>query len=184
MTVSEKACLITGLSGAGKSSLTRVMRLEGYNAFDADELPELGQWVDNESGLSSPTYHADRDWRAKHRYLWDLERLPGIIARCRADSPPGPVFIAGIAGNLTDSFPHFTHHVFLRADADVLARHLAAPDRVTPYPYECDDAYMQSLERVVPMIERDMAAIGALAVDAMLPSEDISRIVVGYVENT
>ena len=91
--------LITGMAGAGKSTLVRELRRRGYVAYDADE-----------DGFSEP--------RADGRWGWRADLVAELLAQDRT----GPLFFAGCSEEQVD-LP-FDYRVLLTAPREVLVQRL------------------------------------------------------------
>jgi dephospho-CoA kinase len=112
-----KRVLLTGMSGVGKSSVTRELAARGYKAVDADE----GVWsewaaVTHPSGIpgDSPV-KPDQDW------VWREDRIRTLLATEDADV----LFVSGCAANMGQFLPQFDHIILLSAPAEVIVARLA-----------------------------------------------------------
>jgi shikimate kinase len=91
---------IAGLSGSGKSTITKLLRKKGYEAHDADN--ELCKWFDNETDkeVVYPRDSANRapTWQEQHSFRMSEELIADIARRSNDE----PVFILGIVTNDLD----------------------------------------------------------------------------------
>jgi dephospho-CoA kinase len=90
--------LVTGMSGAGKSSALERLRQLGFDVVDTDE-PGWTVWSEDAGG-----------------YVWREDRIAGLLAASRARS----LFVSGTVSNQGRFYPHFDAVVLLSAPADVL----------------------------------------------------------------
>jgi adenylate kinase family enzyme len=90
--------LVTGMSGAGKSTALAELRRRGFEAIDTDE-PGWTEWSDDEAG-----------------YVWREDRIAELLARDRT----GPLYVSGTVSNQGRFYPHFEAVVLLSAPTDVL----------------------------------------------------------------
>ena len=93
-----KRVLITGMSGAGKSSLLDELAARGYRTYFHS--------VDGES-------------------LWREDRIDALL-NSAPDELPGALFVQGTTRNQVLFYPRFDHIVLLSAPPEILAERLAA----------------------------------------------------------
>jgi dephospho-CoA kinase len=120
--------LITGMSGAGKSSLVLELRKRGYVAYDADD-----------DGFSEPRQHGRWGWRA--------EQVAELLARSQGQL----LFFAGCSEEQAE-LP-FDYRVLLTAPETVLIERLRTR---TNNPYGTDDQQLSQvlsdLAEIEPLI--------------------------------
>ena len=120
--------LITGMSGAGKSSLVLELRKRGYIAYDADD-----------DGFSEP--------RQNGRWGWRAEQVAELLARSQGQL----LFFAGCSEEQAE-LP-FDYRVLLTAPETVLIERLRTR---TSNPYGADDQQLSQvlsdLAEIEPLI--------------------------------
>ncbi len=124
--------LLTGMSGAGKSSVIAVLKRRGFTAIDMDE----------------PGWSV-RD--AEGHQLWCEERLRAVLAAEHG----GPVFVSGCAENQVTFYTEFSHIVLMSAPAEVIIERLASrtDNRYGKRPEELAEV-LHHLEWVEPLLRR------------------------------
>ena len=70
---------ITGVSGTGKTSLTRELKARGINAIDLDEISYWENKVSKEKVSWEPA--RSDEWLAQHSWLCDLTMLKDILSK-------------------------------------------------------------------------------------------------------
>jgi shikimate kinase len=105
--------LITGMSGAGKSSVVAELAARGHEAHDLDT-PEWSEWIEAPPG-DGLTPQPGADW------VWREERVRELLSRPRE----APVFIAGTAENMGRMLDLIDEVVLLTAPNDTLMQRLA-----------------------------------------------------------
>ncbi|MGE5156001.1 MAG: hypothetical protein ACM3JP_00710, partial [Betaproteobacteria bacterium] len=108
-----KVIHVAGSSGAGKSAVSRHLTQRGYRAVSTDGTPGLCRWVDRAGDEAVRPDHPDRAWLESHRWIWDAERLDGLIAE---HSGPGTLFLCGSAANDGEFIDRFAATVLLAID--------------------------------------------------------------------
>ena len=95
------AVLITGCSGAGKSTIAAVFARRGLASIDADDDPSLARFVDPTGAVVVEEPAApDLAWLARHSWAWNPARLDELI---RA-AAPATLYVCGGAAN--ELVPH------------------------------------------------------------------------------
>lgn len=106
--------LITGMSGSGKSAVTRELTARGYRAYDLDT-EEWSEWIDADpSDVLTPSQGKDWVWRE------------APVRALLSESGDGKLFISGCAENTR----HFLHMIdvviLLSASLETTMERLAA----------------------------------------------------------
>jgi cytidylate kinase len=78
------AVLITGMSGAGKSTIAEALARRGLTSLDADGDPLLARSVACDGNVVEDLSVPDFAWLARHSWAWDPARLDELI---RAAAP-------------------------------------------------------------------------------------------------
>ena len=89
------AVMITGCSGAGKTTIAPVLARRGLAAIDADADPLLARSVDRSGAVVEDLAEPDFAWLARHSWAWDPARLDELI---RA-AAPATLYVCGGADN-------------------------------------------------------------------------------------
>ena len=153
--------LITGASGAGKSTVGRELERRGYRSYDIDE-DRLAHWVDNETGvevrLPADPAHRNDEWHSRHTY-----RLPPEAVR-QLDSEAGDqvVFVCGSTGNEGEIWDLFHQVVSLSVTADTLRRRL----RERRHGFGSTDEELTRVLAWHATVDADNLRYGAILVDA------------------
>jgi dephospho-CoA kinase len=95
--------LLTGMSGAGKSSALAELRERGFEVVDTDH-GGWSVWSEAEGG-----------------YVWDEVRITELLAR----EAGSPLYVSGTVSNQGRFYPSFDAVVLLSAPAQVLLRRIA-----------------------------------------------------------
>ena len=95
-----KKILITGTSGAGKTTLANELSRKGYCAISIDEEPGLCSWVEQETGEKHGGKETEmtKEFVDKHDWILDTVRLNELIK----SSGQEVAFVLGMPTNLKD----------------------------------------------------------------------------------
>ena len=152
-----KRVLVTGMSGAGKSSLLDELAARGYRTVDTD-YGDYFQVIDGES-------------------LWREDRISALLASA-PDELPGVLFVQGTTRNQVVFYPRFDHIVLLSAPPEVLAGRLATR---TGNPYGKDPAELAETLRYQQTVEPLLRASATLEVVTTVPVAQVADAVLDHV---
>ena len=117
------AVLITGCSGAGKSTIAAVLARRGLAAIDADDDPLLARSVDPAGNVvEEEPEEPDFAWLSRHSWAWDPARLDELI---RA-AAPATLYLCGGADNQLELADRFTQVFLLEIDEPTMLARLDA----------------------------------------------------------
>jgi len=115
--------LVTGISGAGKSTVCAELRRRGYDAHDSDD-DDNAVWVDTATGevigrlpaaARTPAFLARYEWR------FDPERVAALATQAHDHA----VFLCGATSNEAEVWRHFRLAIYLAIDEGTLRHRLA-----------------------------------------------------------
>ena len=139
--------LVTGMSGAGKSTALRGLGERGHRVVDTDT-DEWSHWVTLPDGST--------DW------VWREDAITELLA----DHRQGTLFVAGCKSNQGRFYAQFDHVALLSAPADVLFARIAARNN-NPYGKKPEDRdrILQHLAEIEPRLR----ATATIEIDASAP---------------
>ncbi|HEY6788153.1 MAG TPA: AAA family ATPase [Trebonia sp.] len=152
-----KRVLITGMSGAGKTSVLDELAARGYQAVDTD-YGDYFQAIDGER-------------------LWREDRISALLSSAH-DKLPGVLFVQGTTRNQVLFYPRFHHIVLLSAPPEILAERLATR---TTNPYGKDPAELAETLQYKQTVEPLLRAAATLEVVTTVPVARVADIVLDHV---
>ena len=152
-----KRVLITGMSGAGKSSLLQELAARGYQTVDTD----YGDYFQTVNGES----------------LWCEDRISALLSSA-PDELPGVLFVQGTTRNQVLFYSRFDHIVLLSAPAEILAERLATR---TTNPYGKDPAELAETLHYQQTVEPLLRASVTLEVVTTVPVARVADIILDHV---
>jgi shikimate kinase len=152
-----KRVLITGMSGAGKSSLLDELAARGHRTVDTD-YGGYFRTVDGET-------------------LWRQDRISALLDSA-PDELPGALFVQGTTRNQVLFYPRFDHIVLLSAPPEILAERLAVR---TANPYGKDPAELAETLLNQQAVEPLLRASATLEVVTTIPVAEVADIVLDHV---
>jgi broad-specificity NMP kinase len=152
-----KRILITGMSGAGKSSLLSELEARGHLTVDTDY----------------GGYHETVDGER----LWREDRIDALLSG-EAGAPESMLFVQGTTRNQALFYPRFDHIVLLSAPPHVLAERLSTR---TTNPYGKDPAELAETLEYVETVEPLLRAAATLEVVTTVPVARVADLVLDHV---
>jgi shikimate kinase len=155
--------LLTGMSGADKSTLTEELAARGYKAVDLDT-DEWSEWVAVEfsgdpTSPESPV-QPGRDW------VWREDRVRDLLSTEDADV----LFVSGCAENMSKFYGQFDHIVLLSVPAAVIVERLAAR---TTNPYGKRPAEVARVLGLLQTVEPRWRRVAGYEVDTSVPLHQV-----------
>jgi adenylate kinase family enzyme len=161
------AVLITGMSGAGKSTIAEVLARRGLASIDADNDPLLARSVDSGGNVVEDLSAPDFAWLARHSWEWNPARLDELI---RA-AVPATLYVCGGAANELELADRFTQVFLLEMDEPTMLARLDAEGRENDWGRIGDTR--EYLRRRLPGHQDRLRAFGAIPVDARQPLDRV-----------
>jgi gluconate kinase len=161
------AVLITGLSGAGKSTIAGVLARRGLTSIDADEDPLLARSVDYNGNVVEDESVPDFAWLARHSWAWDPARLDEVIAA----AGPATLYVCGGADNQHELAGRFTQVFLLEIDEPTMLARLDA--RRDYHDWGRIGDTREYLCRKLPTLQARLRESGAIPIDARQPLDQV-----------
>lgn len=120
--------LVTGVSGAGKSTVARRLSAWGHRAVSLDGDGSLCFWTDSAGCRVSRPTEPDAMWLAGHRWVWVPARLDEIIAEA-TDAGVETLWLCGQAANAGEVADRFDACFLLEIDQATMRHRMAGPGR-------------------------------------------------------
>jgi len=116
---------ITGSAGTGKTTVGRVLKTRGYEAYDVDE-DGLAKWQHNQTGYIHPKSSVKREQRTPDflaNHSWNFPRQEAEVLAAKAENMP--IFLCGALANEDELYDLFGGRFALYVDDEILAHRLA-----------------------------------------------------------
>ncbi len=169
----KQSILIAGVSGSGKSEVSRRLKSLGFETRDMDGMEDLCEMVDKKTGLPT-TYDNNNDLEKiqKMYWLYKKDKLEEIIANQKDEL----VFYCGAPNNLEEIVSLFSKVILLIASPEnIRSRLLARADNGFGKSPEVQDYILERKEK----IEASLIGKGALVVDA---NQDIESVLANVLD--
>ncbi len=168
--------MITGCSGAGKTTIAPVLARRGLASIDADADPLLARSVDPAGNVvEEPEEPAEPDfaWLSRHSWAWNPGRLDELI---RA-AAPATLYVCGGADNELELADRFTHVFLLEIDEPTM---LARIDARQDNDWGRIGDTREYLRRRLPEIQDRLRAFGAIPIDARQPLDQVADAILSH----
>jgi energy-coupling factor transporter ATP-binding protein EcfA2 len=161
------AVLITGMSGAGKSTIAEMLARRGLTSIDADNDPLPARSVDSDGNVVEDLSVPDFAWLARHSWEWNPARLDELIQA----AAPATLYVCGGAANQLELAGRFTQVFLLEMDERTMLARLDAPSRDNDWGRIGDTR--EYLRRRLPGHQDRLRAFGAIPIDARQPLDQV-----------
>ena len=151
--------MITGCSGAGKTTIAAVLAHRGLTAIDADDDPLLARSVDSAGAVVEEPAAPDFAWLSRHSWAWNPARLDELI---RA-AAPATLYVCGGAANELELADRFTQVFLLEIDEPTM---LTRIDARQDNDWGRIGDTREYLRRFLPGYQARLREFGAMPIDA------------------
>lgn len=159
--------LITGVSGAGKSTIAMKLQMNGYTALDSDSVPGLATWTERVTGKPSPKeFNSAADWVDRYDWLWNEQRLYELL-KVRSHQP---LFLCGSSANQEKFYDLFTIIFLLEIDNKTLKHRLLKCDR--EHEFGRRPGEIEVILGWYKGFQTRIKASGAIIIDAKKPTDE------------
>ena len=162
---------VTGISGAGKSTVRAELSARGFVAHDVDE-DGYKSWYRRDSGTRAREQRAwadtDRSWQGRYWLKVDRAKVVRLAAEARAAG--GPVFLCGTGPNDDEIWDLFDIVVNLTISDSVL-KHRLGTRMNNDYGKHPDD--LADIVGWNGVVAENMRGWGAVLIDAERPLADV-----------
>jgi hypothetical protein len=163
------AVLITGCSGAGKTTIAAVIARRGLASLDADDDPLLARTVDLAGNVvEEEPEEPDFAWLSRHSWAWDPGRLDDLI---RA-AAPATLYVCGGAANELELADRFTQVFLLEIDEPTMLARLDARRDYHDWGHIGDTR--EYLRHKLPELQDRLRAFGAIPINARQPLNQVA----------
>jgi hypothetical protein len=159
------AVQISGMSGAGKTTIAAVLARRGLAVIDADGDPLLARHVDSAGNVVGDPAVPDFAWLARHSWAWNPARLDELIGA----AAPATLYVCGCADNELELADRFTQVFLLEIDEPTMLGRLASRDK--EWGRIGDTREYQ--RRKLPEYQGRLRASGAIPIDARRPLDQV-----------
>ena len=169
------AVLITGCSGAGKTTIAAVLARRGLASLDADDDPLLARTVDLAGNVvEEEPEEPDFAWLSRHSWAWDPGRLDDLI---RA-AAPATLYVCGGAANELELADRFTQVFLLEIDEPTMLARLDARRDYHDWGHIGDTR--EYLRHKLPELQDRLRAFGAIPINARQPLNQVVDAIISH----
>ena len=161
------AVQISGMSGAGKTTIAAVLARRGLAVIDADGDPLLARPVDSAGNVAGDPAVPDFAWLARHSWAWNPARLDELIGA----AAPATLYVCGCADNELELADRFTQVFLLEIDEPTMLARLDARRDFHDWGRIGDTR--EYLRRKLPVLQDSLRASGAIRIDARQPVDHV-----------
>ena len=174
----KKSILITGVSGTGKSEVSRQLKAQGYETHDMDAVEDLCVMVDKKTGLPT-SYDNGNDIEKMEKMLWLYKK--DVLEKLIADQKNEVAFYCGMPNNLEEITDVFTQVIVLSVSPDIIRQRLnTRTDNGFGKSVEVQEYILNGKEK----LENDLRQKGACIITTDRSLGEVVKEVLGKVAGT
>lgn len=172
----KKVFYITGISGAGKSSVVEKLAERDVFPIDADSVKGLTYWINNETKeISEWNPGMTKNWYWKHQYVCDKEKLINLIK----NSPKDIVAVAGLFNNRLELRDLFDKVFLLKCDEKTFLKRITERENHNFGKHPLDQENILSWYK---NFEREVLEEGAIPVNTEKLLKDVVDEILNHIE--
>ena len=158
---------ITGVSGTGKTTISRELEKRGFYAISIDEVDDLCSWVDQETGEKDggKDTELNLDFVNKHDWICDTEYLNKLL-----NKDVDVAFVLGMTTN-QDGFSHiFDKILLLQCSPEIFCKRIEGR---TDNDFGKDKKIQQQILDRYEAYAESMLAKGAIPINTEKPIDEV-----------
>lgn len=153
-----KKIYITGISGSGKTTIAKVLKEQGIEAYDLDEISNMCYWVDRVTGeIINYEAKLDRPFIEAHKWICNIERIKELT------NTDELVTIFGNAENLDEIIPLFDKIIVLQCKPEIFLKRIRGRK---DNDFGQEGSAQEYLEDTYKLFEKNLISKGAIAINA------------------
>ncbi len=171
-----KKIYITGVSGTGKSSISRILNEKGICSISIDETEGLCLWKNKVTG-ERPDYNAklNKEFTEAHEWICDIEKLKKIV-----EVDKEVIVVVGVASNQNDFLHLFDKVILLQCQPETFIQRII--DR-KDNDFGKDESAQEFLLGWYKKYEEDMIKKGAIPINTEETIENVVNAVIIEINN-
>ncbi len=160
--------LLTGMAGAGKSTVGQILADRGYNTVNLDPYqlnhwsPKLCYWGTDSGIATAQRRWDDAEWLQEHYWRWRPEVMRKVILGHDSEEP---LILVGRARNETDFYGYFNKVILLGITREVMDKRLDNREGDTSHTFGQHPVTREFLAASLSSFETRAIAAGAVLLD-------------------
>lgn len=168
------AYLITGETGAGKTTTARAVHERGYVVHDTDD-PQISYRQGRGSDAGIYPTKDDPDWEDRYPWLWREEVIRKLISQASGEAS---VFFCGFPRNQKHFQNEFKRIFLLKITIETLEKRVR---QRTEHDYGKDPYTMKRVKARMYKYQQEMTDLGATVSDATKPTSEVVDQILSHV---
>jgi len=170
--------LITGVPGAGKTTVGEILKKRGFRVIDIDAEHKLMRWLHKDTRkVGNHKVGMSKEWLRQHVWVWDDAKMDHLLKK----DAGSPVFVVGTASDIEKKLSLFDKVFLLRVSMKKVRERLA--NRPGKDAFGRGEDEVGFVEEWQEEFEIGMIDRGATPIDAEQPAQEVVREILNNIHN-